>query len=40
MTTIKNTHTIPDVEKLIAEKLEILKNGETDELKRKQEKRF
>ena len=38
MTTIKNTHTIPDVEKLIAEKLEILKNGETDELKRKARK--
>ena len=36
--TNKDTHTIPDVEKLITEKLEILKNGETIGEKRKARK--
>jgi len=36
--TSKNTHTIPDVEKLITEKLEILKNGKTIQDKRKARK--
>ena len=36
--TNKDTHTIPDVEKLITEKLEILKNGKTIGEKRKARK--
>jgi len=36
--TSKDTHTIPDVEKLITEKLDILKNGKTIGEKRKARK--